>query len=189
MRKLISIITLAAALGIILGVAHGQTVPTPTVNTTVNSAALPSITMGAGPSWTRGAANPFALDVDVALHIGSGNWYSWSTVSTPIAWPNTSGSPQVSTITTGGAWVAAQNTSGLVSLITIVQAGFTTVQATSTTAPAFTGSIGVALRLGKTHAYLMPYAKASNPQTGTNGSLATAIFQPGMMVLYGFGGK
>ena len=165
------------------------TVPTPTTNTTVNAAALPSITMGAGPSWTRGAQYASSVDVDIALHIGTSNWYSWSTVSTPVATVPAGGPPLVSTITTGGAWIAAQSPSGKVSLITIVQAGFSTVQATSTTDPAFTGSIGVAFRLGKKPIWVMPYAKASNATTGTTGALATAVFQPGVMVLYGFGGK
>jgi hypothetical protein len=95
----------------------------------------------------------------------------------------------VSTITTGGAWIAAQSPSGKVSLIAIVQAGFSTIQSTSATAPAFTGSMGVAFRLGKKPVYIIPYAKASNASTGTSGALATAVFQPGVMVLYGFGGK
>ena len=172
------------------GLALGQTVaPLPTTNTTVNSAALPSITIGAGPSWTRGNTYPLSTDVDVAMHIGTSNWYSWSTVSTPVATVPAGSPPLASTITTGGAWVAAQSPSGSISLITIVQAGFSTVQATSTTAPAFTGSIGVAFRLGKRPVYLFPYAKASNATTGTGGALATAVFQPGLMLLYGFGGK
>ena len=172
-------------------VAVAQTVvPLPTSNTTVNTAALPSITVGVGPSWTRGSTYPVSGDVNVAIHIGSGNWYSWSTVSTPVATVPAGSPPLVSTITTGGAWIAAQSPSGSISLITIAQVGFSTVQATSTTAPAFTGSIGVAFRLGKTHAYLMPYAKAANASTGgASGALATAVFQPGVMLLYGFGGK
>lgn len=170
--------------------SYGQTAtPLPTSNTTVNGAALPSITIGAGPSWTRGSTYPLSADVNVAMHIGTGNWYSWSTVSTPVATVPAGSPPLASTITTGGAWVAAQSSSGSISLITIVQAGFSTVQATSTTAPAFTGSIGVAIRLGKKPIYLFPYAKASNAATGTGGALATAVFQPGLMLLYGFGGK
>jgi hypothetical protein len=179
--RLIAILSIFAALGL------AQTLPLPASG--VNSSALPSITIGAGPSWTRGASNSAAADVNVAYHIGTGNWYSWSTVSTPVAAVPSGGPPLVSTITTGGAWVAAQSPTGCVSLITIVQAGFSTVQATSTTAPAFTGSIGVAFRLGKKPIYIMPYAKASNTATGTSGALATAVFQPGLMVMYGFGGK
>ena len=175
---------------LISGLAFGQiAIPLPIVNTTVNSAALPSITMGAGPTWTRGSTYPLSADVDVAIHVGTGNWYSWSTVSTPVATVSAGSAPLASTITTGGAWIAAQSPTGSVSLITIVQAGFSTVQATSTTAPAFTGSIGVAFKLGKKPIWIMPYAKASNASTGTGGALATAVFQPGVMVLYGFGGK
>ena len=177
--KLVSIGVLLAMLAV------AQTTPA----TTVNTAALPSMTVGGGPTWTRGSAYPLSADVDVAVHVG-GNWYSWSTVSTPVATVPANAPPLVSTITTGGAWIAAQSQSGSISLITIVQAGFSTIQATSTTAPAFTGSIGVVFRLRKTHAYIMPYAKASNASTGgASGALATAVFQPGVMLLYGFGGK
>jgi hypothetical protein len=77
-----------------------------------------------------------------------------------------------------------------VSLIFIVQAGFSTLEATSTIAPAFTGTLGVAFRLGKSNVYVMPYAKASNATTSaTSGALATAVFQPGVQIMYGFGGK
>ena len=184
-------ITRLALLLVFSSAALTQTiaVPMPISNTTVNSAALPSITIGAGPSWTRGGTYAASADVDIALHIGTGNWYSWSTVSTPVTTLPVGPTPIASTITTGGAWIAAQSPTGSVSLITIVQAGFSTVQATSTTAPAFTGSIGVAFRLGKKPIWIMPYAKASNTSTGTSGALATAVFQPGVMVLYGFGGK
>ena len=187
MRSMIAVILLTAG----LSVAQTTTpaVPIPVTDTTVNTAALPSITMGAGPSWTRGSSYAASLDVDVALHIGTSNWYSWSTVSTPVATVPAGGPPLVSTITTGGAWIAAQSPSGKVSLIAIVQAGFSTIQSTSATAPAFTGSMGVAFRLGKKPVYIIPYAKASNASTGTSGALATAVFQPGVMVLYGFGGK
>jgi hypothetical protein len=166
--------------------AIAQPLPMPS-NSTVNAGGLPSVTVGAGPTWARGSAYPFSADVDIAIRIGGGNWYSWSTVSTPIATVPAGSAPLVSTITTGGAWIAAQSSSGSISLITIVQAGFSTIQAT---APAFTGSIGMVFRLGKTHAYLMPYAKASNASTGgASGALATAVLQPGVMLLYGFGGK
>lgn len=189
MRNVSTLVIIGALMALPAVAQTAPAVPAPISNTTVNTAALPSITIGAGPSWTRGSAYPLSADVDVAIHVGSGNWYSWSTVSTPVATVPTGAPPLVSTITTGGAWVAAQNTSGSVSLITIVQAGFSTVQATSTTAPAFTGSIGVAFRLGKSHTYIMPYAKAGNASTGTSGALATAVFQPGVMLLFGFGGK
>jgi hypothetical protein len=83
--------------------------------------------------------------------------------------------------------VAAQSPTGSISLVLIVQAGFS---ATATNvAPSFSGNVAVPIRLGKTHAYLMPYVKAGNPTFGTNGAAATAILQPGFMILYGFGGK
>jgi len=158
-----------------------QTLPVP--------AALPSITVGAGPSWTRGGNSPYSFDATLAVHIGKTQWYSWTDISTPIS-TSTSAQPVVSTITTGAAWIAAQSASGCVALVTIIQAGFSAVAANSTIAPSFTGSLGVAFRLGKSNVYLMPYAKASNAATSTSsGALATAVFQPGVQILYGFGGK
>jgi len=36
----------------------------------------------------------------------------------------------------------------------------------------------------------MPCAKAENATTSTtSGALATAVFQPGVQIMYGFGGK
>jgi len=72
--------------------------------------------------------------------------------------------------------------------VAIVRAGLTSVQATGATAPAFTGSLGVAIRVRKSNFYVMPFALASNPQKGTDGSLVSAILQPGVMLLYGFSG-
>ena len=180
--------TLAIVAGSMLigaGLIPAQTIDT-APPTTVNTTALPSLTVAAGPSWTRGSAYTANADVDIAVRLGSSSWYSWSTISTPVTAISVTGTPVVSTISTGGAWVAAQSSSGSVSLVTIVQAG---LSASATTSLAFTGSIGVAFRLGKKPVYIMPYAKASNASIGTSGALATAIFQPGVMVLYGFGGK
>jgi hypothetical protein len=148
--------------------------------------ALPDLTVGVGPSWMRGAAYPLSIDTDVAIHL-AGNWYSWTTVRTPAAPTPTNGMPVASTITTGGAYVAARSSTGAVSLVLIVETGFSTSQATSNVTPAFNGDIGVAFRLGKSNTYLMPYAKAANAAlTSTGGGLATAVFQPGIMLLYGF---
>lgn len=184
-----TLVILAGSLLLAAGLVSGQTLATPPP-TTVNSAALPSLTIGVGPSWTRGSAYAANADVDIAIRVGTSNWYSWSTVSTPItaapAGGILPGTPLVSTITTGGAWVAAQSASGAVSLITIVQAG---LSASATASVAFTGSVGVAFRVGKKPIYVMPYAKASNASAGTNGAFASAVLQPGVMILYGFGGK
>lgn len=168
-------------------IAGAQTAPVATA--AVSN--LPAYTIGAGPSWTRGASTPYSVDTVLGVHIGQTQWYSWTNVSTPFTIPAIPGAPPTaSSITTGGAWIPAQSPTGAVSLIVIVQAGFSMVQATSSAAPAFTGSAGVAFRLGKSHVYLMPYAKASNASTSaTSGALATAVFQPGLQVMYGFGGK
>jgi len=150
---------------------------------------LPGLTVGVGPSWMRGAAYPLSLDTNLAFHL-AGNLYSWTTVSTPVAPTPANGIPVASTIVTGGAYVAAQSGTGSVSLVLIVETGFSTSQATSSLAPAFSGNVGVAFRLGKSNTYIMPYAKAANAAvSSTGGSLATAVFQPGVMFLYGFKGK
>jgi len=142
-----------------------------------------------GPSWMRGAAYPLSLDTNLAFHF-TGNWYSWTTVSTPIVSAPANGVPAPSTISTGGAYVAAQSSTGSVSLVLIVETGLSTSRATSNVTPALSGNIGVAFRLGKSNAYLMPYAKAANTAASPTGSsLGTAVFQPGVMLLYGFKGK
>lgn len=88
---------------------------------------------------------------------------------------------------TGGAWVPIQNSSGSVSLIFIIQAGFSAASASTSAAPAFTGTGAVAFRL-RPNLYLLPYAKAANALTSTpSGALATAVFQPGVQIVYSFG--
>jgi hypothetical protein len=81
-----------------------------------------------------------------------------------------------------------------VSLIFLIQSGFSAVAANSTIAPQFSGAASVAIRLGKKesspwyHWYAVPYAKAANASTSaTSGTLATAVFQPGVQLMYGFG--
>lgn len=157
--------------------------------TAAASAPIPGLTVGVGPSWMRGAAYPLSLDTNIAFHL-TGNWYSWTTVSTPVAPTPANGVPVPSTISTGGAFVAAQSGTGSVSLVLIVETGFSTSQATSNVSPAFSGNIGVAFRLGKSDTYIMPYARTTNAAVSSTGSsLATAVLQPGIMFLFGFKGK
>lgn len=162
-----------------------QTVPAPTV-----AAQLPSTAVGAGTSWQRGATYPASGDFTFAQRIGASNWYSWTTGSTPVATVPKGSAPLATTFTTGGAWIAAQSTSGFVALLTIVQVGFSTVQATSTTAPVFSGSLALAIRpWASKRVWIVPYARIANPAAGTGGALASGILQPGLQVVYGFGGK
>lgn len=169
--------------------AQTATPATPEPSASAASPPLPGLTFGVGPSWMRGAAYPLSLDTNLAFHL-AGNWYSWTTVSTPVAPTPANGIPVPSTIATGGAYIAAQSGTGSVSLVLIVETGFSTSQAASSLAPAFSGNVGVAFRLGKSNTYIMPYAKAANAAvSSTGGSLATAVFQPGVMLLYGFKGK
>ena len=173
--------------------AWAQTVPLPTPSSsTVNSASLPSQVVGGGTSWQRGNAYPVSGDFTFALRVGSSNWYSWTEGSTPIATvpAGSTQGPLATSFTTGGAWAAAQSGSGKVTLLVLVQVGFSTVQATSTTAPAFSGSMGVAIRPWLSRPlWIVPFIKAANPTAGSSGALATAIIQPGVQLLWGFGGK
>ncbi len=172
----------------LLFLAMSASAQTPAVGVATSSE-LPQITVGVGPSWTRGDVHAISADVDVAVKLGSTNVYSWSTISTPVATVAKGSPPLASTITSGVAYIAARSSGGGVSLVTIAQGGFTAVQATQSIQPAFTGSVGLALRFGRSNLYLMPYVRASNPQRGTDGALVSAILQPGMMLIYGFGGK
>jgi hypothetical protein len=197
-KRIWSVITLLFALAFAAGAQTAAATPAVTSNppattpSAVGAANLPSYTIGAGPSWTRGGSSPYSVDTTIGVHIGQTQWYSWTNISTPFTLPVVPGAPPAaSTITTGGAWIPVQSRNGAVSLVFIVQAGFTMTQATSTAAPAFSGAAAVAIRLlKKTPLYLMPYAKTANASTSvTSGALATAVFQPGVQVMYGFGGK
>ncbi len=154
----------------------------------VPTADLPAITVGAGPSWTRGSAYATSADIDVAFRLGSSNAYSWSTISTPVAKVPAGASALASTVTTGLAYIAARSAGGGVSLVTIVQGGVNSVQPSGPVSPAFTGSVGLAVRLGHSNLYLMPYVRASNPQRGIDGALISAILQPGVLFVFGFSG-
>lgn len=154
----------------------------------VDPANLPQITVGVGPSWTRGAAQSASADIDVAIRLGQSNIYSWSTVSTPVAKVPAGAPPLASTIATGLAYIAARNPTGSIALVTIAQGGISSAQPSGPVSPAFTGSVGVAFRIGKRDLYVMPYARASNPQRGTDGALISTVLQPGVMLIYGFGG-
>jgi hypothetical protein len=177
-----------AALALALA-ASAQAPPAAVEPINVNTDALPAMTVGIGPSWTRGDVHAASADVDVAFRLGNTNAYSWSTISTPVATVPAGSQPLASTVTTGAGYVIAQSAGGAVSFVAIGQAGINQVQATSTTSLAVTGSAALALRLGKTNLYVMPYMKASNPQKGTDGALVSAILQPGIMLVYGFGRK
>lgn len=150
----------------------------------------PDVLVGIGPTWMRGAANPYDLDLNVALRLGQSNFYSYWTVSTPIITVPKTSQPAVSSVTTGGAYIAKQSKSKAVSLIFLGQGGVTANQVTGTIAPTFTGSFGVSFRIGKLPLFVMPFAKAASAPTPTNSSgFATVVFQPGVQLFYGFGGQ
>ena len=156
--------------------------------TTVNTSALPGITLGVGPAWNRGNTNAVAVDTTLAIRLSAtSNVYSWTDITTPVVSPKatTTGGPVLSTVTTGAAWVVAQNTTGSVSLILIGQAGFST--STVGTSPAFTGSVAAAFKLGKSNVYALPYFKAGSPTLGTSGTVAAFVMQPGVQLMYGWG--
>lgn len=147
---------------------------------------LPQITVGVGPSWTRGDVHTASADVDIAVRLGSTNAYSWSTLSTPIARVPAGAPALASTVTTGAAYIIARSASGRISLLAIAQAGINSTP--SSASLAVTGSAGMPIRLWRSNLYLMPYLKASKPERGTDGNLISAIVQPGVMLVYGFGG-
>lgn len=138
-------------------------------------APLPSYAAGIGASWARGAQHPMNIDTTVGLQLGSTNWYSWTTISTPVARTRAGGTPAPATISTGGAFIGARSASGSVSLLLTVQGGF--ASGATATVPTFSGNMGVAFRLGKSNLYLIPYMKAES----------TTVIQPGFLLMYGFG--
>src|SRR5690348_5022419 len=83
----------------------------------VNPEALPQITIGTGPSWSRGDVHAASADINIAVRLGSTPVFSWSTVSTPIANVPAGSPPLASTVTTGLAYVVARSNSGRVSLL------------------------------------------------------------------------
>jgi hypothetical protein len=170
---------LAALLLAQFAIAQTPPTPTPPVST------LPSILVGGGTSWTRGQAYPYSAVTHIAIHVGTGSFYSWSEISTPIATVPKGSPPLASALTTGMAWVAAQSPGGRMSLVFILNAGVSTAQATIT--PAFSGSFAVPIRIRKSNVYVVPYFKASNAAAGgVNGAVATFTMQPGLSILYGF---
>lgn len=181
--KLILLLLLAIAS------AFAQSGPTPAADPTLDPT-LPQITVGVGPSWTRGDVHAASADVDIAVKLGGSNAYSWSTISTPVAKVPAGSPPLASTITTGAAYVVARSTDGRVSLLVIGQGGLNSIPATGANSFAVTGSAGLPIRIKKKGGlYFMPYAKASKPTRGTDGALVSTVLQFGGMLIYGFGGK
>jgi hypothetical protein len=157
------------------------------LQTTVNTANLPGITVGVGPAWNRGAANPYAVDTTVAVRLGAAsNTYSWTDITTPVVQPGTTQSaPVQSSVTTGLGYVLAQNKSGSVSLIGIGQTGFAV--SSGGVSPSFTGSLAAAFKLGSHNIWAIPYFKAGNASLGSNGSVASFVMQPGVQFVVGLG--
>jgi hypothetical protein len=160
--------------------ALAQTPPAASIST------LPSILVGGGTSWTRGQAYPYSAVIHFAMRVGTSNWYSWSEISTPVASVPAGAAPLPSTLTTGGAWVAAQSAGGRISLVVIGTVGMSAASASTPTGPAFTGSFGIPIRLHKDgNVYLMLYFKAAGATAGgANGAAATFTLQPGISLLY-----
>jgi len=166
MTKLIALALLVCAL------ATPQTPPT------VNPSALPSYMVGTGVEWNRYAAYPFGNVTSLAVRLGTSNLYSWSTADTPIT---ATTPPQASALRTGAAYIAAQSPTGSVFLVLLGQAGLATTG--NTTAAAFSGGVAVAIRVKKTHWYLMPCFRA----TGTSTTSTQPV--PEIQAWYSFGGQ
>jgi hypothetical protein len=154
----------------------------------VDVSALPAYTLGTGATWTRGGSSAFGSDMTVGMHVGKSQWYWYSDIFTPV----TSGgnaAPATSSITTGGLYLPFCTARLSFCFGIIGQGGFSSVTASSTVAPALSGSFALFIHLYK-GVWLMPYAKASNASTSpTSGALATAVFQPGVQLLVAFGGN
>ena len=155
----------------------------------VDVATLPAYTLGGGVTWTRGGNSTFAADMTIGMHIGKSQWYWYSDIVTPMSSAPANAAPATSSITTGGLYLPFCSASQSVCFGVIGQGGFSNVTASSTVAPALSGSLALFIHLYKT-VWLTPYAKASNASTSpTSGALATAVFQPGVQLTLAFGGK
>ena len=151
---------------------------------------LPPYVIGAGAALDRSTGNQITADVTAAVLLKNTSFFWWSNIDTPLH-RGVAGQPTPSTITTGGAWVAA-STSRL-SLVFIMMAGFSIADTQSSAAgitsvtPAFAGSIGVPIRIGTGPWAVMPYIKAlatAATPTPTNG--VSTIISPGLEVQYNF---
>lgn len=167
MQRLLSAIVLLA------GTALAQVAsPPPTV--------LPTYVFGVGVSDDRGQVCPLSGDVTFALLVQP-KMYWWSNVGTPLC-KSLNGQPTPSVITTGFAFVPAS--AGRVSLVLIVLGGLSISQAPAVATPAFSGSVGVDVRLAS-HLAFMPYMKAlATNQTTPNG--ISTVLQFGAQLQYTF---
>jgi hypothetical protein len=171
------------------GQTFGQSAPLPPDPSTIQGSSLPRLVMGIGIADQRGAAYPYVLDITAALHIGNTSFYSWSDCSTPWRRAPRGQPPTSSIFTTGGAWIPAQSKDGRIKPIVIIQAGVTAVQANSTIEPAISGALGLLIGLGSGF-HVMPYFRVANQTIATGSSTTTTgVLQPGIQILYSFGGK
>jgi hypothetical protein len=155
----------------------------------VDIASLPAYTLGSGLTWTRGGSSTLGVDMTIGMHIGKGQWYWYSDIFTPISNAPGNAAPATSSITTGGMYLPFCTASQSICFGIIGQGGFSNVAASSTVAPALSGSLALFIHVYK-NVWIAPYAKASNASTSpTSGALATAVFQPGVQLVVAFGGK
>lgn len=193
--KKISLITVLFACYCLTAAA--QTVTPVTPATPAAPLIGPSMLVSEGVQWQRGATYPLVDQTSFAKQISGTSWYSWTTVTTPFTSAAAGSPPVASSLSTGGAYVAAQSATGSVSLVMIAQAGFAStgatttasnvgVATTSTTSAVFTGNVGVAIVPFKSHPNfaIFPYCAG---QGAVGGSMTSFILQPGISVMYGFG--
>ena len=150
---------------------------------------LPPYVLGAGASWERGSTSQLAVDITLAVLLKGTSFFWWSDIATPLA-KGINGQPVPSTITTGGAWVATSNSR--IALVVIIMGGFSIAAPAqssavgSTVAPAFSGSIGVPIKITGNWA-VMPYIKAlATSATSTTPAGVSTVIQPGLQVQYNF---
>lgn len=141
---------------------------------------LPDYLIGTGVAWNRGTAYPLSNVTTIGVRIGASNIFSWSTLDTPVA-PTPTGAPVPSSVRTGAAFVAAQTATGSAFLFFLGDIGLSTTPSAS--AAGYSAGAGVAIRIKRTHWYVMPLYRL----VGTVGSATTAV--PEVMAAYTFGGN
>lgn len=171
------LIFLAAAAAILIGLFFAGSV----YGQTPASSPLPGYLIGTGAEWNRYSPQPYSVTTSLALRIGGSNVYSWSTLATPFARTPAGGTPIPSSMRTGAAYVFAQSAGGNVFLFGLGDVGLSATPTANLAA--YSGGLGLAVRIRKSNFYLMPLYRA----IGAAGTSVQAV--PELMLWYSFGGK
>ena len=158
-----------------------QTTAAPPAATIQN---LPTTLVGLGGEWNRYALGTARFDADVsaAFQIGKTNWYSYTTISTPLEKTPAGQSPSTSSVRSGFFYVINCNSTASVCMIALGQAGINVGSGTTATA-SITGGMGVPFRIGKSNIYITPLLRFEPPVSNSGVDVVPEIW-----VSYGFGG-